>query len=59
MKMEMKASVNLKENDWVTGDNMAAERPQGAMELELTWRRPSGIIKLKGVVYYILNVILI
>ncbi len=38
---------------------MAAEKPQGGLELEFTWRRPSGIIQLKGVVYYILSIIFI
>ncbi len=31
-----------------SGDNMAAERPQGGLELEFTWRRLSGIHTIKG-----------
>jgi hypothetical protein len=34
--------VNLRENCWATGHNMASERPRGGLELEFTWRRPSG-----------------
>jgi hypothetical protein len=30
---------------------------KGGFELDFTWRRPSGIIQLKGVVLYILNII--
>jgi hypothetical protein len=28
---------------------LAAERPQGGLELQFTWRRPSGITQLKGI----------
>ncbi len=52
-------SVNLRENCWATGHNMAAERPQGGLELEFTWMWPSGIIQLKGTSITIYNIILI
>ncbi len=32
--------------------NMAAERPQGGLEVDFTCRRPSGIIQLNGLVNY-------
>jgi hypothetical protein len=41
--------VNLRDNCWLLGTIMAAERPQGGLELEFTWRRPSGITQLKGI----------
>ncbi len=28
--------------------NMAAERPQGGLEVDFTWRRPLGINTIKG-----------
>jgi hypothetical protein len=58
MKMEVEACVNLRENCWATGHNMAAERPQGIgtrAYMEEAFRHNT----IKRNVCYILDIILI
>jgi hypothetical protein len=61
MKMEVEATTSVEAIERTTGLLGTIWRLRGLKGgwNEFTWRRPSGIIQLKGAVYYILNIILI